>query len=248
MSNFLNKLTLLFFFLFSTCLQPVYSQQNTQALHRADSLFQQQQYAASFALYKQIINKSHQYSPQMLLKMAFTQEAQQNYTAALYYLHLYYEMRPSRTALKKMEDIAQRQHFTGYEYNDLEFFQTQLQKYNLQILQILLVVAVGTVTIIFFIYKEKKVLPGKTFQAIYLLYLAFILFYLNFFSFGRKGIIRQNNVAIMAAPAAGANWLATASEGHRIVLKGERDIWYETEWNGQRAYIRKKNVLELPWQ
>ncbi|WP_146895429.1 SH3 domain-containing protein [Adhaeribacter aerolatus] len=246
MANKSNRFSLIFLILFSVFAQPVQAQENNPVLKKADSLFREHQYSQSFALYKKILEKEEKYSPQMLLKMAYAQEAQQNYTATIYYLHLYYDKRPSRAVLKKMEDLAQRQQYLGYEYSDLEFLQTQMQKYYYPILQGMLMLAVVILTIMFFIYRQKKILPGRTEQVLFLGYLLFIGFYINFFSFGRKGIIRQNDVAIMAAPAAGARWLATATQGHRINLKGERDIWYETEWNGQRAFIRKKNVLELP--
>ena len=246
MSNYSTRISLIFLILSLITPQYVYSQENSLTLKKADSLFQQHQYTQSFALYRQILETEEKYSPQMLLKMAYTQEAQQNFTATIYYLHLYYNKRPGRAVLKKMEDLAQRQHFLGYEYSDFEFLRTQLQKHYLIILQGMLMLAVALLTIMFIVYRQKKILPGRMVQALFVGYLLFIGFYINFFSFGRKGIIRQNDVAIMAAPAAGAPWLATATEGHRIDLKGERDIWYETEWNGQRAYIRKKNVLELP--
>ncbi|KAA5542428.1 SH3 domain-containing protein [Adhaeribacter rhizoryzae] len=246
MANKLSSFSLIFFNFFFILTQPVYAQENSIELKRADSLFQEHQYAQSFATYKKILDKEEKYSAQMLLKMAYTQEAQQNYTATIYYLHLYYNKRPSRAVLKKMEDLAQRQQYLGYEYSDFEFFQTQLQKYYYPILQGMLMLAVAILTIMIFIYRQKKILPGRTEQVLFLGYLLFIGFYINFLSFGRKGIIRQNGIAIMAAPAAGARWLATTNQGHRINLKGERDIWYETEWNGQRAFIRKKNVLELP--
>jgi hypothetical protein len=226
--------------------QPVCSQGYTKLLAEADSLFEHHQYAQSFDRYKKILDSGQQYSPQMLLKMAYLQEAQRNYTATIYYLHLFYDKRPNRATLKKMEDLAQQQNFLGYEYSDLEFFQTQLQKYFFLILQMMLMVAVAVLTAVLAVYWKRKKLPGFNFQVIFLAYLGFILFYTNYFRFGRKGIIRQNNVAIMAAPAAGAPWITTATEGHRIDLNGERDIWYEIEWNGHRAYIRKKNVLELP--
>ena len=32
----------------------------------------------------------------------------------------------------------------------------------------------------------------------------------------------------------------------QISARGEQDIWYEIEWKGEKAYIRKNNVLELP--
>lgn len=246
MANYSNRIYLIFLILFTFIPQSVYSQENSLDLKKADSLFQQYQYRQSFEIYRKILQNGEKYSPQMLLKMAYTQEAQGNFTATIYYLHLYYNKRPSRAVLKKMEDLAQQQHFLGYEYSDFEFLQTQLQKHYFLILQSMLMLAVALLTIMFFVYYHKKILPGNPARLLFVGYLVFIWLYINVFHFGRKGIIRQNEVAIMAAPAAGAPWLATATEGHRIEIKGERDIWYETEWNGQRAFIRKKNVLELP--
>lgn len=246
MANYFLKISALFFCLVLGVEQPVYPQEYSNYLPIADSLFRQQQYAQSFALYTKILKEEGKYSPQMLLKMAYTQEAMQNYPATIYYLHLYYDKKPSRAVLKKMEDLAQRQQFVGYEYSDVEFFQTQLQKYYYPILQGMLMLAVGILTIMVIIYRQKKMLPGRPEQILFIGYLLFIFFYLNLLSFGRKGIIWQNNVAIMAAPSPGARWLATATQGHRLELTGERDIWYETEWNGQRAFIRKNNVVELP--
>jgi len=246
MSNYYGKLYLIFLLILNFILQPIYSQGNTYPLSKADSLFQKQQYPESYAAYKQIFEQQEQYSPQMLLKMAYIQELHQNYTATIYYLHLYYQKKPSRAVLKKMEDLAQRQHYSGYEYSDYEFFKTQFQKYYLIILEFMLTLAVGSLTIMIMVYRSKKKIVSRTLQIVFISYLGFILVYMNFFRFGRKGIIRQSNVAIMAAPAAGATWITTATEGHRIELNGEQDIWYETEWNGQRAFIRKKNVLELP--
>ncbi|WP_245590591.1 SH3 domain-containing protein [Adhaeribacter aquaticus] len=177
--------------------------------------------------------------------MAFIQELEKNYTSSIYYLHLYYNKTPNRSVLKKMEDLAQRQHYMGYVYSDLDFFQTQFNKHYLNILQALLMGAVGIGTILFITYRKKRLLPIPI-RVLFLFYLLFIAYYINFLRFGRKGIIQENNVAIMSAPSAASTWLATATEGHKIDLKGEQDIWYETEWMGKKAYIRKKNVLELP--
>jgi hypothetical protein len=94
--------------------------------------------------------------------------------------------------------------------------------------------------------RQKHRRFSRGFQIGFLSFLFFIVYYINFLDFGKKGIISRDNVAIMSAPAAGASWIATASAGHKIGLKKERDIWYETEWNGRKAYIRKKNVIELP--
>jgi len=245
MANKIRYFYILFFTLFFLCSQVTIAQKSTNELSRADSLFQKQEYTKSFRIYKTILDKDQKSSPQMLLKMAYTQEAAQNYTAALYYLHLYYAKNPTRAVLNKIEDLALKQNYAGYSFSDLEFLQTHLNKRYFDILQLMLMLAVIIVTIILLNKRRKKVL-SPAFRWVFMTYLLFIAYYINFLSFVKKGIIWQNNVAIMSAPSAGATWLATATEGHKIDLKGEEDIWYETEWNGQRAYIRKNNVLELP--
>jgi len=245
MANKSRKLYVLFFTFFFFLSQLTYAQKETKLLKQADALFEQQHYAESFKIYKDIFESQQKSSPQMILKMAYTQEVRQNYTAALYYLHLYYDKNPNRAVLKKIEAIAQKQNYAGYSFTDLEFMQTQFNKRYLDILQLMLMVAVIVVTIAI-VNKRKKKPATSAFQLVFMAYLLFIVYYINFLSFVKKGIIRQNNVAVMSAPSAGATWLATATEGHKIDLKSERDIWYETEWNGQKAYIRKSNVLELP--
>jgi hypothetical protein len=245
MTSVSKKLYQLFFLFFFLSGQLTYAQPPTRELSRADSLFKQQDYAASFRLYKKILDQGRQYSPQMLLKMAYIQEYFQDYTATLYYLHLYYDKTPNRAVLKKMEELALRQNYSGYEYSDFEFFQTQFNKRYLDILQAMLMVAVFALMLMIR-RRQKQKRFSRAFKLTFLGFLLFIVYYINFLSFGRKGIISQDNVAIMSAPAAGASWIATVSAGHKIDLKQERDIWYETEWNGRKAYIRKKNVIELP--
>jgi hypothetical protein len=245
MTSITRKIFKLFLILCCLSSQMANAQKPSPTLLQADSLFKQQDYAASFPLYKNILENGGQYSPQMLLKMAYIQEYFQDYTATMYYLHLYYDKTPNRAVLKKMEDLAIRQNYSGYEYSDLEFFQTQFNKRYLDILQGMLMVAVF-IFILVVRRKQKHKRFGLGFQVVFLSFLVFILYFINFLSFGRKGIISRDNVAIMSAPAAGSSWIATATAGHKIDLKQERDIWYETEWNGRKAYIRKKNVIELP--
>jgi hypothetical protein len=245
MTSIPNKLSQVFLLFLFLCGQLAYAQNPTRQQVKADSLFKQQHYADSFRIYKNILDQGHQYSPQMLLKMAYIQEYYQDYTATMYYLHLYYDKTPNRAVLKKMEELALRQNYSGYEYSDFEFFQTQFNKRYLDILQAMLMAAVF-VLILMIRRRQKQKRFGRVFQLGFLSFLLFIVYFINFLDFGRKGIISRDNVAIMSAPAAGASWIATASAGHKIGLKQERDIWYETVWNGRKAYIRKKNVIELP--
>ncbi|WP_276497536.1 SH3 domain-containing protein [Pontibacter litorisediminis] len=208
-------------------------------------MFEHQRYSDAFVLYEQLLVQEQHYSPQMLLKMAYIKEGLRDYTSAMYYLHLFYTKEPSRSTLKKMEELAQAHRLYGYEYSDLQFFKTQFSKHYMRILEVLLLTAVITVTVMLFRWRRGYRF-SSTFKAGFILYLLFILYYINFLNLGEAGIIKNNQVAIMSAPSAGANWVATASQGHKVPITGEQDIWYEIRWRGEKAYIRKSNLLELP--
>ncbi|RAU82550.1 SH3 domain-containing protein [Pontibacter arcticus] len=245
MQNLWFKISVFLITFLFTFSEPAYSQAPIVTLVKADSLFLKQHYTEAFQEYEQILKENQLYSPQMLLKMAYIREGFRDYTGAMYYLHLFYAKVPSRSVLKKMEELAQTHRLSGYEYNDLQFFKTQLNKYYMRILEIMLLVAVVTATIMFFSWRKGQKF-SSSFKIGFILYLLLIAYYINFLNLGHAGIIRQNQVAIMSAPAAGATWLATASEGHKVPITGEQDIWFEIEWKGKQAYIRKSNLLELP--
>lgn len=245
MQNILSKISALLLIFLAVFAEPVYAQADNLTLAKADSLFQRQHYSDALQLYEQLLENSQQYSPQMLLKMAYIKEGLRDYTGAMYYLHLFYTKEPSRSTLKKMEELALLHRLQGYEYNDLQFFKTQFSKHYMQLLELMLLAAVVTVTVLV-IYWVRGRRFSKTFKIGFVLYLLFIVYYLNFLNLGDEGIIRNNHVAIMSAPSAGANWVATASQGHKVPITGQQDIWYEIKWKGEKAYIRKSNVLELP--
>ncbi len=244
MQNLWFKISAFLVIFLTFLVKPANAQADKTTLATADSLFQKQHYTDAFDLYEQILHEQL-YSPQMLLKMAYIKEGLHDYTGAMYYLHLFYTKEPSRSVLRKMEELAQAHRLQGYEYNDLLFFKTQFSKHYMRMLELMLLAAVVTATVMFFKWRKGHRF-SKTFQISYTLYLLFILYYINFLNLGDAGIITKNHVAIMSAPSAGGSWLATATEGHKVPIRGEQDIWYEIEWKGQKAFIRKSNLLELP--
>jgi hypothetical protein len=245
MQNLWFKISV-FLAIFSTFLaKPAYALADKTMLATADSLFQKQHFSQAFDIYAQILEEQQLYSPQMLLKMAYIKEGLHDYTGAMYYLHLFYTKEPSRSVLRKMEELAQAHRLQGYEYNDLQFFKTQLSKHYMRILELMLLAAVVTGTVMLLSWRKGYKFTS-IFKAGFTLYLLFILYYINFLDLGDAGIIKNNHVAIMSAPSAGGSWLATATEGHKVPITGEQDIWYEIKWKGEKAYIRKNNVLELP--
>ncbi|OKL39683.1 SH3 domain-containing protein [Pontibacter flavimaris] len=245
MQNILSKISAFLIIFLAVLAEPACAQASKLTLAKADSLFQNQRYSDAFVLYEQLLEQEQHYSPQMLLKMAYIQEGLRDYTGAMYYLHLFYTREPSRSTLKKMEELAQAHRLQGYEYNDLQFFKTQFSKHYMRMLEVMLLAAVITVTVMLFRWRRGYRFSA-TFKAGFILYLLFILYYINFLNLGEQGIIKNNQVAIMSAPSAGADWVATASQGHKVPITGEQDIWYEIKWKGEKAYIRKNNLLELP--
>jgi hypothetical protein len=220
-------------------------QSTTAQLNQADSLYARHQYTQAYTIYEQLLNQQKVYTPQMLLKMAYIQEGLQNYTQSMYYLQLFYSKQPSRSILRKMEEVGLQQHLQGYAYTDLDFFKTQFHKYYDNILELLLIGAVIFLTLLVRRWLKKKTIPKQT-QGTFLVYLAFIFFYANFLTLGQQGILLNPNVPIMTAPSAGAGLVTTAGVGHRVNIVGEQDIWYRIEWEGQTAYIRKNNLRLLP--
>src|SRR5688572_28551576 len=141
MQNILRLFFLFFFILVTGGLQPVYSQTHTHNLFFADSLFNKGKYLEVLTVYKKILEEGREYSPKMLLNMAYTEEALNRFTQPMYYLNQYYQLLPSRTVLKKMEEVAIANGLVGYTYKDSDFFITQFRKYYFKLLEFLLILA-----------------------------------------------------------------------------------------------------------
>lgn len=208
-------------------------------------MFSQHNYTQALRIYEQLLSQKRIYSPQMLLKMAYIHEGLQQYTQSMHYLQLYYSKHPSRSVLRKMEEVGLQQHLSGYEYTDWNFFKTQFYKYYTQILELLLVGAAIVTTLLFIRWTKRKPISTEAKTGL-LLYLLFLFYFANFLSLDQEGIIRNGNVPIMTAPSAGAGLVATVSTGHKVNILGEEDIWYQIEWEDKTAYIRKNNLLLLP--
>src|SRR5690349_20074349 len=89
-------------FILMVCMSPLAWAQsnNSPLLQHADSLFQQKRYTQSFEIYNKLF-QSRQYSPAMLLKMAYVQEGLNRISQSAYYLNLYYLATQDESALTK---------------------------------------------------------------------------------------------------------------------------------------------------
>jgi hypothetical protein len=100
--------------------------QNTrQKIKHADSLYRAKQYTQSYTIYQSLLAQN-QYSPAMLLKMAYIQEGLGHQGLCLYYLNLYQNASDDHQATTKMEELANKHRLEGYQSSDssraLHFF------------------------------------------------------------------------------------------------------------------------------
>jgi hypothetical protein len=220
---------------------PAKCQPIDESLAIADSLFEKERYTQSYEIYRDIFSTGRQYSPAMLLKMAFTQEALGDYSLALYYLDLYYHRTYNTLALKKMEELARQRNLLGYEYSDPQFFLNLYQRYRTQVYALLMAALFLMLAVLIWYRRSRKTRPVG--GIILFASLLLLLLYLNNFAGGKpKAIIRQPGVHLMDGPSPGARLVEITDQGHRIEVLGKKDIWFQIRWREGTAWIRENSL------
>ncbi|KYG79204.1 hypothetical protein AWW67_12530 [Roseivirga seohaensis] len=225
--------------------EPSYSQEVTNDLKIADSLFQKKLYTQSLTIYEKITREEQLASPAMLLKMAFIYESLEDLGNALYTLNNYYKLTSDKKVLTKMNEMAQQNNLEGYSTSDfnlfLKFFDENRNYF------VLVSLALGILTLSMILKRKKKLeerSAGLTIGLAFTLLLATYL--LNFSQLPTKGIITSANAYLMSGPSAGADLIEITGEGHKVEIVGQKDIWVEIKWKNTRAFIRENNLKELP--
>lgn len=234
----------LLFLLFLITPQLAVSQSVESKIFIADSLFQAKRYTQSLKMYEELYNKEQAATPAMLLKMAYSQEAMDNLSKAIIYLHDYYRFTGDESVVKKMDELASVNGLEGYE--STEFMKVKKFLYDQQYWIFLGLVAVGGILIFMMFRKLKKHNERSPSLAISLaLVMALGVYVLNFTQTKNQGIILNDNAFIMSGPSAAAELVEVAGQGHKVEIIGAKDVWVEVKWKGQKAYIRQSNIQEL---
>lgn len=209
----------------------------------ADSLFGARRYTQSLELYKDIYN-SGDASPAMLLKMAYSEEAQENLGNALVYLHDYYRFTSDDKALDKMDELAQVNALQGYNETDFEQAEKVLNDFRYIIFVVLILLSSVVFFMMFRKYKKHDE-RSLSLATSFVLTLALAIYILDFTSENDKGIIMNNDTFIMSGPSAASELVEVVGQGHKIEVVGKKDIWIEIYWRGKRAFVRENNLQEL---
>lgn len=209
-------------------------------LHTADSLFTAKKYTESMEIYSQLLYSEGQYTPQMLIKMAYIKEGLRDYTAALYYLSLHYFYFPDIDILKKMAELAEKFQLKGYEYSDSNYFLFLYFKYYYEL--------IGGLLLFAFIYFLVSVVPRpskgstRSNKFLFILTVLGLFVVINYgFSFS-YGIIKNDHTYIMEGPSGASKVVKIENKGHRLKLLNKEDIWYRADVDGTKAYIKATDL------
>lgn len=255
MQNILSKKLNFFIVLLITIVQNAHCQDFSSQLNHADELFEAHKIRSAFTIYDSIHTKGGQFTPAMLLRMAYTKENTGEYERALFYLNLYNQQRPSVKVLEKMESLADAHGLEGYDFTDLEYFLALYNQFYKEINYGLLALA-----ILFFVYNTfvqgiKQSYPRSRLVG-YLVLLAVIFYLINFGLPIYKGIVGRDDSYVMEAPSSGSNYVSTIPKGTRLNIIGKEQAWYRITWADSTAYIRDSRVWVVarsnkelgPWQ
>jgi len=190
-------------------------------------------------MYEEILTKDQSYSPAMLLKMAFISEGIGDYSSTTRYLSKYYEHNPSPQVPEKIKELTNQTSLTGYSISDGEQF-LKLLTDNRQIItsSLAFLVIIALIALILKGFQKGLIITG-----IALIVLTFVSN--NFIKEPDMGIITKNPALVMNQPSAGGSLIQQVGPGHRITIESSVDIWYEIDWKGQKAFIKKDQVSKI---
>ncbi len=210
-------------------------------LASGDSLFKSGKYTESFQEYQTLLEIYEQYTPQMLLKMAFIKEGLGDYTNTLYYLNLYFLEKADRDVIQKITTLATEHNLNGYKMSDNEYFSALFRQYYFYVFGGFL--AISLLLLFMMILKNKKQKEALAPGLLLLTLTAIFFFTGNIFLNQDKAIIAKNNTLMMNAPSAGASLLKKLKSGHRVEILDKEDIWYKVSLNNREGYIRDSQLL-----
>ena len=220
-----------------------HSQFNTNLLLKADSLFQQKRYTQSFEIYKTLFD-NHQYTPAMLLKMAYIQEGLNRIAQSAYYLNLYYVATRDEATLTKLEEMADKYGLEGYASSEIDKVFSIYDQYRNLITVSLASAFVFLLVLTAVQCFRYKTQPFATWGMLTVLSVI-LLIHLNLGERNPQAIVVNNNTYLMDAPSAGASVVSIVRDGHRVQILGKKDVWLRVSWGESEAYIKENNLIPV---
>ena len=230
------KAAAIFFTVYTLLLTSVNGQ---LSLADADSLFENGKYTEAFETYDSLLQMGNA-SPQMLLKMAFIQEGLQDFTSALYYLSVYYELSGDKKVLGKMTEIASTHQLIGYEFDDIDFIANLYEQYRLYFVIGLLLFSLAMFAVLVYHLRQGQsvVVPA----ILQILIITGLFLATNKIFAKQVAIVASDHTILRSAPSAAAEPIEMISKGHRVEVLSEDEVWIKIEWLDREAYLRRGRV------
>lgn len=207
-------------------------------LKKADSLFFIEKYTEAYYLYEDIY-KEGKASSSMLLKMAFIQDGSENVSEALYFLNLYYQKSGDRSVVAKMEELANANELKGFKYNDIDFFTILLNKYKLEGQLIFIVLAL---LLLVYAYRKKKDGYQPTTAVVFQVIVLGCLLFVSNYKGVTQAIIQDESTLLRSAPTAGGEPIEFVTQGHRVEVLEQMDVWTKIKWEGEEVFVRNARL------
>ncbi|MEX1239090.1 MAG: SH3 domain-containing protein [Cyclobacteriaceae bacterium] len=212
-------------------------------LKTADSLFQTKRYTQSLEHYEEIL-RQRQYSPAMLLKMAYINEGLNHIGPAMFYLNLYQIATNDKSVVEKMDELATKYRLEGYETTDTDRFWSFYLDYHFYISLALAALMILLFSVMY--HTKYKLLGRPVSSALAVLCLSVILFvHQQFGSRRSRGIIADAPTYLMDGPSAGASVIDIVGDGHRVDVVGKKDVWLKIRWDDEIAYIKENSLKQV---
>ena len=222
------------------CSQHSSAQTSGFRLKTADSLFQAKRYTQSLEHYEEIL-RQRQYSPAMLLKMAYVHEGLNQMGSAIYYLNLYYIATNDKAVLEKIDEMATKYNLNGYEITDSDRFWSFYLDNHLYLSIALAAVMILMVSVMYHTRMRQHARPVTSAAAV--MVLAIVLFAHQLYGSQRdRGIIADASTYVMDGPSAGASVIEIVSDGHRVEVLGKKDVWLKIRWDEDIAYVKENSI------
>jgi hypothetical protein len=216
-----------------------YGQAPDRQLLLGDSLFLQKRYTQAFQTY-QAVEQQGYCTDAMLLRMAFIQEGLGHTAESLLYLNRYWLATGDPQVIEKIQEVAQKKNLSGYDYDSID-------QLRLQLAHIRLPLAIGGSAIVLLllslsVYLTRIQHQGRWFSLAASVFVATLAAYGIWAAQPPAFAISQPAAYLMEGPSPGSSVLARIEQGHRLLLKGEKDIWLISDWNGREVFVRKSSV------
>ncbi len=226
-----------------TTIPHTYAQISSFRLQTADSLFQAKRYTQSLEHYDEIL-RQQQYTPAMLLKMAYIHEGLNQMGSAIYYLNLYALATHDDSVQPKIDEIAKKYDLEGYQTSDADrFWSFYLDSH----LWLSLALAALIVLFLSLMYHTRTRLDKRPVgSAIAVASLAILLFvHQQYGTVRARAIIASTTTYLMDGPSAGASVVDIVGDGHRVEILGKKDVWLKIRWDEDVVYVKENAVKEL---